>query len=220
MHDRKEILRRQPGDPLLRHLEAHGPATKTAIPLSTQGLCPELQALFAMTMISSNKPLPFPLLPGAIGVVDVEAPRDASEGGRSARRRSSLAVNEGGLDVLEGGDQQFDDQQDFGGGGDFDGGFEAGAENGAGGAFDVASVVMDTGVGDDYAHGGGGDIFDEDAASEALFDEWKNKYSGPEGGEEDGLYGGYLAAYTMNDAGGLVERVPSVKYYLDQQKKC
>jgi len=186
MNFRKDILRRHPEDPLLRHVEFCGPATKTALPLSVQGLCPELQALFSMTMILSTQPLPFPLLPGAVGVVEVEAPRDASEGGRSARRRSSLAVDEGVDDLNAGGDDQqmFDDQQDFGGGGDFDGGFDAGT-----GAYDLASVGAGAGEGEGEGAGAGegvGYMYDEDVAGDAPFGEWETKYGGPEESEEDG----------------------------------
>ena len=155
MADVGPILRRRPGDllPRLACSASAGPL-RPAVPPSVQGLCPELQALFLMTMIPSNKRLPFPLKPGATGLsagaaasrqsssssvkarasLDVEAMRDndASIHDLDSRRWSSASVGAADEAAMEdfGADNRMStlrepQDHDFGGGGDmYDGGYD------------------------------------------------------------------------------------------------
>ena len=153
MADVGPILRRRPGDLLPRLAGATAGAFRPAVPPSVQGLCPELQALFLMTMIPSSRRLPFPLKPGATGLsvgaatnrhssssvkartsLDVEAVRDndASLHDLDSRRWSSAsagAVEEVSIEGFGAGNRMSTlgepQDHDFGGGGDmYDGGYD------------------------------------------------------------------------------------------------
>ena len=154
MADVGPILRRRPGDllPRLAGSAATG-VFRPAVPPSVQGLCPELQALFLMTMIPSSKRLPFPLKPGATGLsagatasrqssssvkarasLDVEAVRDndASLHDLDSRRWSSAsagAADEAAMEGFGAGNRMSTlgepQDHDFGGGRDmYDGGYD------------------------------------------------------------------------------------------------
>ena len=94
MADVSPILRRRPGSLLPRYQDAIGTSKLQhhqhkgfPVPPSVRGLCPELQSLFAMTMVPSNCRLPFALKPGATGL---SAAHRRRSGGAAAMVRQPM----------------------------------------------------------------------------------------------------------------------------------
>jgi hypothetical protein len=106
MADMGPILRRRPGDYLEKWIKPKSQVmiSRAAVPPSARGLCPELLALFSMTMPTGGNKLPFPLksgrgelVQGGRDSVSIEANRDASLSASDvkARRLSSSSMIEG-----------------------------------------------------------------------------------------------------------------------------
>lgn len=205
MADVNSILRRRPGDLLPRYAGvavAGFTANRPNVPLSVQGLCPELQALFAMTMLPSHTRLPFPLKPGATGLaigadrktgatksrdsvsLDVEAVRenDASLHDLNSRRWSSTSLVDEGEDFGAGLAEQrmsmldVPQDHDFGGGGDM---FDYDREGEFAPDVDMGDEPQAfRAVVNDYSH--------EDAGSGGALLGWKGKPTAETGDDEGG----------------------------------
>jgi hypothetical protein len=98
MADLRPILRREPEDHMVRLPKKSSQlAVRGAVPVppSARGLCPELQSLFAMTMTSSERGLPFPLKRGEVRPASKGGARSAEKGnvGASGHDRESLSID-------------------------------------------------------------------------------------------------------------------------------
>jgi hypothetical protein len=98
MADLRPILRREPEDLMIRlpkkssQLAVRG---TVLVPPSARGLCPELQSLFAMTMTSSERGLPFPLKRGEVRPASIGEARSAEKTieGAAGNDRESLSID-------------------------------------------------------------------------------------------------------------------------------